>query len=361
MAGTGARILSAAVEAFGSGAPDLRLNGNGVPELREARLTDADAVAVATVLAQRNPFTTLDLSFNALGGKAADALGKLLSTDRVLEVLDLSENDLTEAAVEALCAGLKGNTALRELRLSGNRIRGPGGMLVAEMLQVNNSIQRLYLANCELTTDSLVALSTVLHTNERMMVLDVQRPLIPCPMDAPSSHLSQMLKVNTTLVELDISKSNLRDFGLQLIAEELHRAGSSSALQLLRAKANHLQLVADDCVLALSRLLSSPTCRLSVLMLGANNLADDGALKLAEIVGANKSLLQLDVSSNSISSRGLCALGRSVSQHVMLQSMELWGNRFDSAACLAWLPALQMLKLDISVDEVDGSYSCVRN
>ena len=79
------------------------------------------------------------------------------------------------------------------------------------------------------------------------------------------------------------------------------------------------------------------------------------------MVSSNRSLLQLDVSSNSISSRGLCALGRSVSQHVMLQSMELWGNCFDSAACLAWMPALQMLKLDISVGEVDGAYSCVRN
>ena len=43
-----------------------------------------------------------------------------------------------------------------------------------------------------------------------------------------------------------------------------------------------------------------------------------------------------------------------------MQEMELWGNRFDSAACLAWIPSLQYLKLDIAVQEVDGAYNAVR-
>ena len=40
--------------------------------------------------------------------------------------------------------------------------------------------------------------------------------------------------------------------------------------------------------------------------------------------------------------------------------MSLWGNRFDSAACLAWLPSLKVLALDFTVQEVDGAFLCVR-
>ena len=57
---------------------------------------------------------------------------------------------------------------------------------------------------------------------------------------------------------------------------------------------------------------------------------------------------------------GLCALARAVSDHVALEEIELWGNRFDSAACLAWIPSLNYLKLDIAVQEVDGAYNAVR-
>ena len=43
-----------------------------------------------------------------------------------------------------------------------------------------------------------------------------------------------------------------------------------------------------------------------------------------------------------------------------LQGMSLWGNRFDSAACLAWTPALGRLELDFRTQEVDGTFMPVQ-
>ena len=90
------------------------------------------------------------------------------------------------------------------------------------------------------------------------------------------------------------------------------------------------------------------------------SMRDEGALKLAEVVEVSGKLRRLDVTTNSITSRGLCALARSVAQHPAIVQMELWGNRFDSAACLAWIAPLQYIKLDIAVQEVDNAYHCVR-
>ena len=57
-----------------------------------------------------------------------------------------------------------------------------------------------------------------------------------------------------------------------------------------------------------------------------------------------------------INSRGLCALAHGVALNRSMQSMTLWGNRFDSAACLAWTPALDRLELDFCTQEVDGTF-----
>ena len=43
-----------------------------------------------------------------------------------------------------------------------------------------------------------------------------------------------------------------------------------------------------------------------------------------------------------------------------MDAVQLWGNTFDSAACLAWIPCLNYLKLDVAVQEIDGTYTCVR-
>ena len=95
--------------------------------------------------------------------------------------------------------------------------------------------------------------------------------------------------------------------------------------------------------------------------------------------------------------RGLWALGPVLSDHSTLQEALVWGNKFDSAACRAWLPAMERLVrparvelappdprarallparptrirrfssshpspqvLDFSVQEVEGAYTCVR-
>ena len=353
-------MVTAAKEAFDSKASELVLSGNRTVELLDKRLVDLDIAPLAVALEDSNPFSAIDVSFNMLGAGAAESLRKLVVSDSTTQSLDLSQNEFTEGAVTSLCAGLKQNKSIQQLMLSGNKLGNPGGMALADLLQTNSTLTAVHAANCELDTAALVALATVMRDNTSLRVLDVSRPLAKTIMDEPAAHFSRMLKVNSTLAALDLSKSRMGDFGLQLLAEEVYRAGSSSGLLVLKVNGNNIQLVDTPCVQALMMLLSSDMCRLQELHLGSNRLCDEGALKLAEIVGASKKLRKLDVTSNSITSRGLCALARAVAQHAEMQEMDLWGNRFDSAACLAWIPALQYLKLDIAVQEVDNAYHCVR-
>lgn len=366
----GSRVIVQADEAFSKGFTELLLGGHRVVELSDKRLVDIDCATLAVALAETKQFTVVDLSYNELGAGAIESIADLLKVDTTMQVLDLSQNAISAEVIEVLCTALKESTTLRVLRLDGNALGGTGGMAVAEMLQANSALQHLSLSNCGLTTESLVALATVLRDNSSLLSLDVSRPLAQTIMDEPAAHFARMLKVNTALEELDLSKVGLRDFGLRLILEELCRA-PDSALHTLRVRCNKIELC-DDVIQPLAALLLAPGCRLTTLDLAANHLCDEGALKLAEVVSGNVSLRALDVGANGLLSRGLCGLARAARTHPKLRSIHLWGNGFDSAACLAWLEVLASVgnsgyggedpyELDFTVQEVDNVYHCVEN
>jgi len=372
----GCRVLSDVTDAYNSGSPELALAGNKSQELKEKRLVDLDMAPLAVALEENNPFPKLDFSYNLLGVGGAESLRKLVASDGTCTALDLSQNNLNPAASKALFSGLRQNQTLKELRLSGNKLGNLGGMELADLLQKNHALEELHLSNCELDTAALVALATVMRDNRSVRVLDVSRPLAKTLMDEPALHFARMLKVNQTLTDLDMSKAGMSDLGLQRIAEEVFRAGAASKLEKLRLSGNKIQLVSDDCVGALAMLLGSAESRLKTLILGTNPLRDEGALKLADIVQASRGLERLDVSACSITSKGLCSLARAIGAepegqrgsgfiewHPTISLIELWGNRFDSAACLAWIPALtsEIVSLDVAVQQVDGAYHCVQS
>lgn len=338
---------------------DLRCNGNA-PGLRTQRLLDMDVQMLVKALVKGHPFTVFDLSYNYLGRGAAQALSTLLSRDKFLEVIDLSNNDLDEQGAALICTALQGNSTLQELRLSGNTLRGGGGMCVAELLQTNQTLRRLELHNCGFDTECLVALATVLHNQKSIEVLGLSRPAsLSYLMEEPTAHFARMLAVNSTLTDIDLSKTPMRDKGLHLLSCGLLRAGTAASVRALRLQCNHICLSDAACVEAFTELLLSSSCPLTTLELGANRLNNEGALVLSEIMQGNTTLVKLGIGANSIQSRGLCALGPALAQHSTLRQATVWGNRFDSAACASWLGALDALSLDISVQEVDGSFHVV--
>jgi len=286
-------------------------------------------------------------------------LTQLTKSDTTTAALDLSGNDFSDQMMDHVCESLKVNGTIRELALSGNAIGGPGGMAVAEMLQSNTALVRLEMGNCGLSTESLVALATVLRDNVTLQALDVSRPLARTVMDEPAAHFARMLKVNATLRDLDLSKAGLRDFGLQLLAEELYRAGAQSGLRRLGLRCNQLELSDDSCAQALHNLLGSDVCQLQVLDLGGNRLHDYGAHRLAEMIGDNVSLRSLDVSSNGLMSRGLCAIAHYTGARAPGElELNLWGNHFDTAAASKF--EKHPCAFDFKVQLVDGTYHTVQ-
>ena len=83
--------------------------------------------------------------------------------------------------------------------MDGNRLERKGGVQLAAMLQVNTKLTHLSIASTDLHTDSIIALSTVLHGNRTLQSLDISRPLLHSNLEESTIHISKMLKVKKYL------------------------------------------------------------------------------------------------------------------------------------------------------------------
>ena len=64
----------------------------------------------------------LNLAWNGLGERGAEAVGEVLSQNRTLQFLDLSSNRILQEGAAKIAEGLRSNPTLRSLQLNGNPI-----------------------------------------------------------------------------------------------------------------------------------------------------------------------------------------------------------------------------------------------
>lgn len=104
------------------------------------------------------------------------------------------------------------NETLAHLNLSYNDIGDDGLIAISAMLQVNPTLQSLFLAGCGIGNRSFISLCTVMHTCESIRTLDISdnqsklSTLTQSTVSSMMSHLSAMLVSNKSLVTLNVSK-----------------------------------------------------------------------------------------------------------------------------------------------------------
>ncbi|KAK5849807.1 hypothetical protein PBY51_014112 [Eleginops maclovinus] len=318
------------------------------------RLDDEDILALSKCLKNSKSVTGLDLRYNSITDEGVGHLAELLQEDSLaLRSLDLTFNDIQKKGAEVLAKSLECNSTLLCLRLSGNKIESRGSMQLASSLQVNNTLQELQLADCDLDTQSVIAFSIVLKSNRTLLSLDISRPLLFSLQEEWAVHFSEMLALNSTLMELHLGKMGLSDTGMERLTEGLRR---NTGLRYLDLRCNR---VTRDGVRFLANLLKQNPS-LEVIDLSSNRIEDVGAMYLSEAIALpGCSLRELSVCSNNIGTKGLLSLAHSLAISTTVSHLYIWGNLLEEPVCQAYqelissgrLPANQT---DVSAYEVDG-------
>ncbi|XP_047423628.1 leucine-rich repeat-containing protein 34 isoform X2 [Mugil cephalus] len=359
----------------------LKLTGNN--RLRHIqRLNDGDALVVSKCLQNNKCVTGLDVRYNNITNEAVKHLVDLLQDkNSALRTLDLMFNNIESDGAEVLANCLQCNCSLLTLRLSGNKIRNRGGMHLASMLQVNNTLQELEMADCDLVstgfltlcecehsqqvavslsfflslqaTQSVIAFSIVLKSNKALRSFDISRPLLFSHQEEWAVRFSEMLAVNSSLVELHLGKMGMTNTGMEKLTEGLRL---NRSLRFLDLRCNR---VTQDGVRLLAEVLKQNTA-LEILDLSSNRIEDEGAVYLSEaITWPGCTLRELSVISNNIRTEGLVSLAQALKANATLTHIYIWGNHLEQPVCQAFGELISSGRLspeqtDVSPYKVDS-------
>ncbi|EDV23965.1 Leucine-rich repeat-containing protein 34 [Trichoplax sp. H2] len=330
----------------------LTMKGNN-PLIQQQRLDDDDANMICRTMKVNFHVATLNLAYNNISDEGAKCIGKLLE-NHPLRLLNLSYCDIGPAGGEYIAKGIQMTETLTVLDLSGNKLKSKGVLAIAGALQVNLSVKELYLANTDMKTECVVAIATVLRQNNIVQILNIDRPLLFSQQEETTVHIANMLKVNSSLRKLHLSKHDIRDFGAERLVEALIY---NTALEELDLSCNR---ITRDGAGHISKLLLQNT-PLKHLNLDFNRIESDGAIHLSRVLSFNTHLQSLHIASNCISGSGLCAIADSLSKNQTLMGLYVWGNNLENSACVAFQelmeddpPRLKEEFTDVKPYVVDG-------
>uniref|UniRef100_H3CG38 Leucine rich repeat containing 34 n=1 Tax=Tetraodon nigroviridis TaxID=99883 RepID=H3CG38_TETNG len=334
------------------GSVTLNLSGSKGMK-RVQRLDDRDALAVSKCLKNNRRVTGLDVSYNNITDEGLRHLADLLRGDSTLNFLDLRFNECQADSAAVLAKILQGNRTLFSLRLSGNKIGDRGGTQLATMLQVNDSLMELELSACDLGIHSVMMLAHVLRSNRSLRCVDFSQSLLISHQEEWLVHVSNMLVVNSTLLELRLGMAGITDTGVQRLAEGLQL---NHSLRYLDLRCNSLSC--DGGFYLAEVLRRNPT--LDVIDLSFNRIQDEGAVHLSRALSLpGCGLRALSVRSNSIRTEGLLSLARAVKVNASLTDINIWGNYLEEPVSQAFHQLISSQRLlpdrtDVTAYEVDG-------
>ncbi|XP_034562922.1 leucine-rich repeat-containing protein 34 isoform X2 [Notolabrus celidotus] len=345
------RVVRVLRRSTGTGNVSLKLSARNRLECVQ-RLEDKDVSPLLKCLRNNACVTGVDFKYNNITDKGVGDLADFLQDNSSLKSLDLTLNDVGTDGAEVLAMSLKSNSSLLSLRLSGNKIGNRGAMHLAGMLQVNDTLKELELADCDLATQSVIAFAIVMQSNKTLRSLDISRPLL-FSLQEWTVHFSEMLAVNSSLVELHLGKTGMTDTGMERLTEGLRL---NHGLRYLDLRCNR---VTRDGVRHLAEVLKqNPT--LEVIDLSANRIEDEGASYLSEAIARpGCSLRELSVVCNNIRTEGLLSLAQAMTANLTLSHVYIWGNNLEEPVCRAFRELTSSGRLpsdqtDVSAYEVDG-------
>ncbi|XP_060690276.1 NACHT, LRR and PYD domains-containing protein 3-like isoform X2 [Hemiscyllium ocellatum] len=231
-----------------------------------------------------------------------DGLKRLLPVIKSFEKITLSGTVMDEEMVNSMSALLLANkNQIKELCLINNTL-GDTGLrnLAAALMSSSCRLEILHLCTNNLTEQCGRDLISILRTNRILNELDLKYNQLK---DAGVKQLSVALQDSDCEIEtLGLHRTGLTEGCCEDLTSVLRTSQSLTALEL---GYNNL---GDLGVQRLSAALKDPKCKLRILGLYRNNLTSACCPDLADALTASSTLMELNLSSNSLQDSGVKSL-----------------------------------------------------
>ena len=269
-------------------------------------------IALANAIRANGALEKLLMANNKIATKeAGEALGQALANNSVLKELDISSNGFYNNSSDksdgpgfarGIADGIKNNRALSKLIFGGDKYTDysvdPPRQVSPEPALLEVGMTEADLSNKSLGTGGAIIVGAWISQkdNGALLSLNISNNQLIGRSDHPGKALSEMLQVNSTLTELDVSnnapfsKSDSIGFAKELAVG----LGANGALVKFDISNNKLYAAG---VVALAGAISTNGALVKLIM-GANCLTGEGAGKaLGDAIATNTVLKELDLSS----------------------------------------------------------------
>jgi Ran GTPase-activating protein (RanGAP) involved in mRNA processing and transport len=351
-------------------------------DLRNNEIGDTGAAALATGLMENTSLTTINLRSNQIGDTGAKALAEGLKFNTSLTSIDLQYNRIGDIGATALATGLMGNTSLITINLQDNQIGENGAVALAGAFKNNKCVTTLHLGSNQIGDVGATALAVMLEGNTCLSHISLHRNWIgdvgvaalvgftsvyglqkmaPCSFvndivalrdnRTTSLRLAQnfngikgglaavahVLKVNTSLITLDLQDIQIGELGAVALAKGLN---ANTSLLMIDLQGNN---IGDAGTAALAEGLGVNTCCLVAIDLQSNEIGDIGAEALANGLKVNTSVAAIDLSGNLIGHEGAAALAEGLKVNTCrLAAIDLQNNKIGNLGAKALATALKV-------------------
>ncbi|XP_038656780.1 NACHT, LRR and PYD domains-containing protein 3-like isoform X1 [Scyliorhinus canicula] len=293
------------------------------------RLTPVDCAVLSHVIGLCDTIKHLDLVGCYI---QCEGLQRLEPVLHKCEELRLDHNNLGDSGVKLLSASLRNpDCKIQKLKLYHRADTDSCAEDLASTLNTNQSLTDLDLSWSNLRNSGVKLLSVVLmnsHSKIQKLKLDNNSLTDSCAEHLASTHISDIIDINQSLTDLDLSHNNLGDSGVKLLSVALrnpdckiqklnlyHNAlAHSCAEDLTSALSTNRSLLeldlgdnklGDSGVKLLSVVLRDPDCKIQKLNLCRNKLTSSSAEELNLTDSTNQPLMDLELSSNTLGDSGV--------------------------------------------------------
>ena len=178
----------------------------------------------------------LDMSSTGISDPDFECLASYIHSTTCLQKLNIAENDISVESIASLCKALSANSSMRSLEISGCHLTTSHCVCLGQLLRrpIQCKIEKLILRWCSLTSDGVGEVVSGLSDNHTLRVLNLSGNQIR---SEGAVALAKMLKKNNSLEVLYLIRCSIDSSGGVELGTALER---NKTLRKLRLSGNAL-------------------------------------------------------------------------------------------------------------------------
>ena len=270
-------------------------HNNGLEYLNISRCftEENDSETHTKALVNLKSLQYFDFSNNAINITTADNIAAIISNNPYLEHLNLSKCNIIKIALLSILKALQNNGHLKFLNLNSNPVDNEEATKLATVISNNPFLEKVELSNCYLQEIGMKSILLSLKDHTSLKHFDISSNKITNHIANELADVINITDGNTHLTHLNISDSEIQEYGLLKVFKAAKRIKTLECIQLCNC------IISDRAAHAIADAISV-NCMMKELVFANNDFQEQGIKMLLFTLKEIHMLTSLTVTCNNI-------------------------------------------------------------